>query len=410
MKKTSRQHGKDGYALVVVMFFIAAISTFLAMLSLSSSERAYTAKRLTSEIKAKAMAEAGCEYGYAILSTDWESRFDPSAFEDDPGSNQTASVQSVFTAEGYEISYANAQQTASYDIDVTAVGSNSVMITTTGTCGSVSAVSVVTMQDIGGSNNDGSVLSGEAFEYAILCGGSFDLRGCSSIISPTGDAKFHANGALDNRGDTSALINISSSTEISSGRVTFGGDITAPLFSLHPAATVSGTQTQTDVATVEIPDIDLTPYYGWALSKGEVHTGFSSSSSYTPNGGILWVNGDVTISGAPGTTFSGSIIATGDIHISGQVDVTPTDCAFALASRDGSIELTSSGRVTGLIYAKTGGLQHSANGEIVGQIIVNGDITKAGNSDIMTSFASNVPSPPGGSTTTDFIAITAWQK
>lgn len=408
MKKNSKQNGKDGYALVVVLFFMAAISTFLTMLAFSSSQRAHTARQLTNKIKAKAMAEAGCEYGYAILSTDWESRFDPSAFDYDPGSNQTASVQQpVFSSEGYEISYANAEQTASYDINVTAVGSNSVMITTTGTCASVTEVSVVTMQDIGGSNDDGTVLSGEAFEYAILCGGSFDFRGCGTIISPTGDAKFHANGTLDNRGDTHALINLSSSTEISSGRVTFGGDITAPSFDLHAAANVSGTETQTAVPTVEIPDIDLTPYFGWALSKGEVHNGFSTSSSYTPNGGILWVNGDVTISGG---TFSGSIIATGTIRISGTVDVTPTDCAFALASRDGDIKIAGQADVTGLIYAKTGGLQDTGTGNITGQIIVNGDISKAGNSDIMTSFASNVPSPPGGTTTTDFIAITAWQK
>ncbi len=402
MKKNNTQKGKGGYALVVVMFFIAAISTFLAMLSFSSSQRSYTSQRLTEEIKAKAMAEAGCEYGYAILSTDWDTRFDPSAF-----TNQVSAAQPAYSGPGYQVSYANAQQAAAYDLNVAAVNSNSVLVTSTGTCGSVTAVSVVSMQDIGGSNDDGSVLSGEAFEYAILCGGTFTFRGCGSMTSPSGNAKFHANGALDNRGSTHAMIDISSSTRITSGNVTFGGDIIAPSFGLHKKAKVLGTKTQTAVPTVEIPDIDLTPYYNWALSKGEVRNGYSSSSSYTPNGGILWVNGDVSLSGG---TFSGSIIATGNIHVSGQVKVTPTTCAFSVASRDGDIQVAGQAELNGLIYAKSGSFRHTGGGDIAGQIIINGDIHKGGNSAIMTSFASNVPSPPGGNTTTDFIAITAWQK
>ncbi|MBT8042407.1 MAG: hypothetical protein HKP10_09320 [Kiritimatiellales bacterium] len=408
MKNTHIPQRKSGYALVVVMFFIAAISSFLAMLSFSSSQRSYTSQRLTQEIKAKAMAEAGCEFGYAVLTSNWEARYDPTAFENDPGSNQVTSVQQpAFSGEAYEVSYANAQNDANYKIDVEAVGDKAAMITTTGSCGSVTAVSIVTMQDIGGSNDDGSVVSGEAFEYAILCGGTFTFRGCGSMTSPSGNAKFHSNGALDNRGSTHAMIDLSSSARITSGKVTFGGDITAPSFGLHKKAKVLGTKTQTAVSTVEIPDIDLTPYYNWALQKGEVYNGYSSSSSYSPNGGILWVNGDVNLSGG---TFSGTIIATGNIHISGQVELAPTDCAFAVASRDGDIQVAGQAELNGLIYAKSGSFRHNGGGEIAGQIIVNGDIHKGGNSDIMTSFASNVPSPPGGSTTTDHIAITAWQK
>jgi len=380
MKTKIKTTGKEGIALIIVLCFMAAISTFLAMVSVSSSQRAYTAKRLTDDIKAKAMAEAGCEYGYAILSTDWESRFDPSAFEGEP---QASTVNPLFSSPEYQVSYANGQSAPDYEINVTPVGTRSALVTTTGTCGSVSAVSVISVQDIGGSSDDDSVLSGEAFEYAILCGGTFDFRGCGTIISPSGNAKFHANGALDNRGNTHALIDMSSSTKITSGKVTFGGDITAPSFGLHKKAKVLGTKTQTAVPTVEIPDIDLTPYYNWANDHGEVHNGYSSNSSDTPSGGILWVDGDVNISGG---TFSGSIIATGDIHLSGQAKVIASDCAFALASRDGDIQIAGQVEVTGLIYAKTGGLRHTGGGEIAGQIIINGDIWKAGNSDIMTSF------------------------
>ncbi len=171
--------------------------------------------------------------------------------------------------------------------------------------------------------------------------------------------------------------------------------------------TVEGTMTE-HVPEVPIPDIDLTPFYNWALEHGEVRNGFTATTDITPNGGILWVEGDVHIS-APAVVH-GSIIATGDINVSGQIDIVPTTCAFGLVSRDGDIHVTSGGTINGLIYAKTGGLQHTANGEIVRQIIVNGDIKKAGNSDIMSGYARSVPAPPGIVASTDNIVIATWKK
>ncbi|MBN2161301.1 MAG: hypothetical protein JXR25_10720 [Pontiellaceae bacterium] len=395
---------KDGFALLIVMFFVAAISTFLGMMVYSSSQRAFTARKLTEEIKAKAMAEAGCEYGYAILSTDWDARYDPSSFT---GPTAETSETQLSSVSGYQIA---GDDDAHYLLDVDAIGDVSALVTSTGTCGSVTAVSIVSIQNIGGSSADGEVLSGEAFEYAILCGGEFDFSGCGSIVSPSGTAKFHANGDMFLRGNTDALINLSSSSMIKiNNNVTVGGNVTAPDLSYKASkVSIGGSATAATVDIVEIPDIDLTPYYNWALEHGEVYNGFTSTTDINPNGGILWVNGDVHISAH--SVVNGSIIATGDINMSGQVDINPTTCKFGLVSRDGDIQITSSGTIYGLIYAKTGGLQHTANGQVCGQVIVNGDIKKAGNSDIMSAFATNVPSPPSGSTTTDFIAIAAWQK
>jgi hypothetical protein len=368
------------------------------MLAVSSSQRAFTTQRLTQGIKAQAIAEAGCEQAYAILSTNWDARYDTSAFTSAEEDNQlsSASVKS------------SSANNAKYQLNVVPVEDSAVLVTSTGTCDSATAVSIVSIQNIGGSDDNGDVLSGEAFEYAVLCGGEFDFSGCGSIVSTSGTAKFHSNGDMFLRGNTDALINLTSSTSIKIvGNVTVGGDVTAPALS-YKAKLVEGNATETSVDIVEIPDIDLTPYYNWALEHDEVHDGFTATSDITPNGGILWVNGDVHISSH--AVITGSIIATGDIHMSGQVDVNPTDYAFSLVSRDGDIQVTSSGTITGLIYAKTGGLKHTSNGEIVGQIIVNGSIKKAGNSDILNAFATCVPSPPSGTTTTDYIAITAWQK
>ncbi|VGO19158.1 hypothetical protein [Pontiella sulfatireligans] len=399
--KTKAAHAhKEAFSLVVILLFLATMSTMLAMLAVSSSQRAFTARRLTSNIKAKAIAEAGCEYAYSMLAADWDGRYQMLT---DDGS-ALASVQSAKSINAVE-------ETASYQLKVKAVNSTAMLVSSTGTCGSVSAVSVVSVQNIGGSSEDGSVLDDEAFSYAILCGGDFDFSGCGTISSPGDQSLFHANGDMFLRGNTDALIDLSSSQSIViNNNVTVGGDVAAPDFGKTKwnKVSVSGVKTQGEVATVPIPDIDLTPYYNWALDHGEVHSGFTTTTDITPDGGILWVEGDVHISAH--AVVSGSIIATGDINMSGQIDINPTTCEFGLVSRDGEIQVTSSGTINGLIYAKTGGLQHTANGEIVGQIIVNGDIKKAGNSDIMTGYAQSIPAPPGGITSTDNIVITAWQK
>jgi hypothetical protein len=302
------------------------------------------------------------------------------------------------------------QQSATYKIHVDPVGDLAAIVTTTGTCGSATAISIVSVQNLIDNAPPDPVLDAEAFNYAILCGGVFDFSGCGTISSPGGRALFHANGTMFLRGNVNALIDLSSSTSISiNNNVTAGGDVTAPVLTYKTnKVNIGGTATKKAVSPVDIPDIDLTAYYNWALDHGEVHNGFTTTTDINPNGGILWVEGDVHISSH--AVVNGSIIATGNINMSGQVDVNPTTCAFGLVSRDGDIQVTSSGRINGLVYAKTGGLQHTANGEIVGQIIVNGDIKKAGNSDIMTGYAQSLPSPPDANPVTEYIAITAWQK
>jgi|GEM_PF-1990912 len=412
MKTNSIPNKNDGFALITVLCFIATMTTFMAMLAVSSSQRAYTAKRLTNQIKAQAMAEAGCVYGHAILSGDdtkFSTEFSGSSSE--LSGSETPSEEGAALNAFASLSPAATDSEARFDYHVSPQSSLASIITSTGTCGSVSSVSIVSVQKIPSSQipSPTPVLDEEAFEYAILCGGELKFRGCGTIGSSSGaDANFHANGAIDNRGDTHALINLSSSTRITSGNVTFGGDLTAPSFGLHKNANVNGTKTQKSVAAIAIPDIDLTPYYNWALDHGEVYSGGIPNASHTPNGGIMWVNGDVLLSQG---TINGTIIATGNIHISGNVDVKASStCAFSLVSRDGDIQITSSGTIDGLLYAKSGSLKDTANGEIKGQIIVKGNIDKGGNSDILAEYEQNLPSPPGDNPITSYVAITAWQK
>jgi hypothetical protein len=403
--KTKNRADQSGFALVIVLFLMAAISTFLAMLVFSSSQRAFTATRLTDKIKAQAMAEAGCELGYAILWNDWDARYDPSAFSSSDGEE---SLLSSVKASGSTIQ-STSRQPATYELDVEPIGTQAAIVTSTGTCGSVSAVSAISVQNLADNAPPDPILDSVAFSYAILCGGQFDFSGCGSIVAPEG-ALFHSNGKMFLRGNVDSLIGLSSSTSIRIvGNVSQVGDMTAPSLTYKPkSVNVDGTATETSVAPLEIPVVDLTPYYNWALKHGEVRSGFTATTDINPDGGILWVEGDIHISAH--AVVNGSIIATGDINMSGQIDINPTTCAFGLVSRDGDIQVTSGGTINGLIYAPNGGLQHTANGEIVGQVIVNGDIKKAGNSDIMSGYVQSLPSPPDVQPITDYIAISAWQK
>lgn len=415
-------HRNKGFALITVLFILAALSLMLGMLVQIGGQRAYTAKRLVNEIKAQAYAEAGIDYAYSILSVDFDQRNNPDSFVLGGGGEPVAinipdqdgffgvvlgQLEGGGAVGGTESSY----EDGTFALTLTPISNKYVIINSVGKCGGATGEAEVLVDDenagSGGTTPFPDYSSMEGFDYAVLSGGTFNFRGCGTVSG----IKMHSNSSLDIRGSAGSNLDISSSVAISTGNVTINGSLTAPDVSTHKKATITGGTTETSVPPVTIPDIDLTPYYNWAQKNGEVHSGFSTSSSYTPVGGVLWVNGDVQISSH--AVINGSIIATGNIHISGDADISPTTTAFAMASRDGDITHTSSGTINGLVYVKTGDYSQTANGELVGQLIVNGTIKKGGNSDII-NYVRSVPTDPdpsaGTTPTTAWPVVAAWQK
>lgn len=393
---------KQGYALVTSMFMMMVLVMVVGMMIRSSAQRMHAVRHATNKARAMACAEAGISYAYSILSLDFDQRNNPAAFS--AGSTGSIKASSSVTAGG------------SFKLKVRPIDNRRVVITSTGQFGGVSKTAEVLVEDMYASGVDDteSDVPDNAFEYGILCGKELHFTGCGTINAPKG-TMFHANGAMVLKGTTDARIDLTSSIRVeATGNSRIYGNVKAPEVKSEGASKILGSVSRTRVAQVTIPDIDLTPYYNWALDHGEVHSGFSSSSSYTPNGGILWVNGDVKLSGGPGTTINGSIIATGEIKISGQVNVSPTICKIGMATRDGEIQISSTGTMKGLLYCKKSNLHMTANGTVIGQIIVNGDIEKAGNSDILGTYVQSIPSVPGttesAAPTKHLPVITAWQK
>jgi cytoskeletal protein CcmA (bactofilin family) len=376
---------KRGAAIFTILVIIVTASAFLATMTSASINRALTARRLAERVQAIHIAEAGVHYAYSVMATNFNVRTNPAAF---PPTSYAGGV---------------------FDVTIVCVSSNMASICSTGTFGRVTEEVAL---DVRAEQSPGRTYDLTGFEYAMLAGQDLSFSGCGSITSTNGPTRIHSNGEMTVRGSASPNIGMQSSTEIRiNNNVTIDGDVTAPDLTYNPSkVTITGTASEDTVPLVEFPDIDLTPYYNWADQHSEVHSGFSmSGGTYTPAGGILWVQGDVQLSGS--AQVNGSIIATGDIHVSGSANVYATTCAFALASRDGTeIRNQSTGTIQGLIYAKLGDYKHTANGTMIGQVVVRGDIDKAGVSDTFV-YEQYIPVPPQddeGSTLV--LAVTAWQK
>lgn len=386
MRHSPKKRGMALFGILIIMF---SLSAMLAITMSASLQRIFTAQTLGDRIRALAIAEAGANEAYAIMATNFALR------------NNAESFPKTAYADGW------------YDATVSAIGEQTAVISSTGSYNDVEVEVMLDIKDYGSPGTVDLGYDARAFDYGILCGGEFDFGGCGDISSTSGTTRIHANGYLNVRGDAQADIGLESSYKIRIGNNrTVDGDVTAPILSYKASkVNITGTASQQPVPLVTIPNIDLTPYYNWANDHGEVRSGFSmSGGTYTPNGGILWVNGTVQISSH--AVVNGSIIATGDIAISGAADVTSTTCEFAIASRDGDIKNTSTGLIRGLIYTKTGNYDHTANGTTEGQVIIKGDIKKTGCSDVLV-YDKSMPLPPtdGGSTPdTTIIGISAWQK
>lgn len=387
----SRISNKDGSALMVVLLIVIITSIILASFLSSSMGRSFMAQKLSDRVRAIAIAEAGVNEAYSILAADFSKRTNDLAFP--------------LTAYG----------DGTYDVTVTPISNNMAVISSAGTCGSVTEVVILDIKIDSDSNSFNNDWNATAFDYAMICGGTFDFRGCGTIDSAnSGDqVLIHSNGDMDIGGDAKSNVGISSSTKISIGNNNdIDGDVTAPELDYSSSKVdITGTPSEESVPFVEIPNIDLTPFYNWANSHGEVVNGFNfSGTSYTPVGGVLWVNGDVQISSH--AVINGTIIATGDISISGQVNLNGSDNMVTLASRDGNITITSTGTLKGTIYAKSGDFSYTANGNIEGQVVVAGDIKKAGNSDALL-FTQTDLTDPGDDGSNDVeanVVPSAWQQ
>jgi hypothetical protein len=383
--RTSIKTGRRGSALITTLIIAFSLCACVGVLVSAGLHVNKMAGALGGRVRAQAIAEAGACYAYSILATNFDTR------------NNAASFPATAYAGGV------------YDVTVTPVGADRAVITATGTCDNVTEI--VMLDVICVTSGSGGPPEG-AFAYTIVSGDDMTFTGSGPIN--VGGGTVQANGAFKMTGSCSLLGDLKSCVQIwSTGTTILDGDTWAPMYKGKSAGSpdnITGTKTTQAVAPVTIPDIDLTPYYNWAVAHGQVYNGnqhFSGSGNLVPNGGVMWVNGNLKISTSG--TMTGCFIATGDIQITGSGDQIKVGNLPAVISRDGDIDISGSGRFHGLLYAKTGGFDKSGSGDVVGSIVCAGEFDKSGSWAVMT-YEDSTPIPPGESTLDAVLGVTAWQR
>jgi hypothetical protein len=119
----------------------------------------------------------------------------------------------------------------------------------------------------------------------------------------------------------------------------------------------------------------------------------------------MWVNGTFKRSGSG--NFSGCVIATGDIDVSGSGNYTKVNAYPIAVSINGKIDFSGSGNVTGLLFAQNGNFEKTGSGNVTGSIICKGNCRKSGSWDFLT-FVKSIPIPPGGSTIA--LSVVSWKE
>ncbi len=379
MKRPTETARRRGSALLVVLIAAFGVSALLITVSRAASQRSFTAQRMARRVRAQSIAEAGVSRGYQLLAGDFRLRTNAVLIAETAygGGTYEVSSQPVGDAEAVltgRAVYRNVEQTVVLDLHRREIG----------------------VPDSGE----------EAYTFAILADGEISWTGCGVF---QGHSTVHANDAFKQAGCGELNADISSSVSIvlkgNSGEI--DGDATAPSVS-GKTGKITGTLTEQAVPNIPLPEIDLVPYFNRADAYGEVYDGrVTISGNAAPAGGVMWVNGDLQISG-PGV-LEGCFIATGDIHVAGSGPQHKVASYPAFVSRDGDIKISGCGDYEGLIYARIGAIEVTGSCSITGSIICGGDFKKAGSSTVF-GYVRSVPVAPDSTPTDGVLCVSAWQK
>jgi len=397
--KIDRRCGNTGgFAMFIVLIIVLTLCVLLGVMISGSTQQVYVTRKLAKRSQAQTIAETGVANTYKLLVAN----FDACA--------ATSRLPACAFADG------------TYSGRVTRIDTNNVTITSVGTVGdqAVSVQADVTRYRPGAdvySNWDAN-----PFNTMVVAGKDAswkaDKKGAGDI--DVNLFSMHANKKLKIEGNdadvTASQLTASDKIEFKK-KATVTADIRAPHISIDGSVTYSGNEQVGAVPKIQIPKIDLTPYYNEALKNGQVINGdFKIAKNQTvninPPGGILWVNGSVHIDGSG--TINGMIVATRDIVIKGTVTQTPYGDYPALVSRDKNIRIEGSGTYKGLIYAPKGDVQikKKGTGSITGGVIAGRNFRGEGAWSFL-SYSNSVPRYPDGSKgyeSSTVVYVSAWEK
>lgn len=376
------------------VFITTIISTFLMTLMGAyayqmATQDLHFVHRMEKAAQAHQLAEAGLARALSLIASV-------------SGSNFTTAIN---TASNFPVTSLGP---GTYDASTTTSGGR-VLVSSTGT---VDDVEQTVSAEV-------SVPSISTLDYAIAGGSS----SAHTIDSGTGQSPGNITGNIYMGGPLTLDGPSSGGSLVITGSVTSLSTVTT-----NASATVSGTTTQNSTTSGTFPTVDFSYYQTIATTNSLYFNGNKTYSSgqipAAPTGGVIFVNGNLTIQGTQSTTAC--IIATGNITFSKtgntypKTTVTKYSTYPALMTQNGSISYTSNGnggaylRVTGLIYSGNGFSVSSGNHDeitVTGNVIAKGVVSTAGmtaQNALTVTYASQ--SPPGFTTSNTTATIKSYNS
>ncbi len=345
LKSLKDQTGSVFLTTMVCVFVMSLVGGFTYKTSTYNS--AYI-NRLQQSMQAQQLAEAGLMRALSTVRTSWTAASTPSNFPLTSLGNGT------------------------YDASVSSSGGR-YLISSVGTIGTVTRTVTAEV----------TPPSGSVLDYMFAAGGNLDLD------SGTGQSP----GSVT--GDVYAAGNMTLDGPASGGQLTITGDANANgNLTSSASVSLSGTATPNYTQSEVFPTIDYSYFQAIAQANSQYVSGdvtyASGAIPANPAGGVIYVNGNITIRGTQNTTAC--IVATGNITIEKQgstyprVDINQYSTYPAMLVQ-GNITFTSVGNggaywnADGLVYAGGNISVSSGNHDSFtfnGSIVARGNITTLG--------------------------------
>lgn len=376
--------GRAGAAFMTVMIVVLIISFVSSAIVSMAMYQPRSISRVRDYIRAKAIAEAGVNQAYSMLVTNFAARYNAAAFP-----------QTSFGG-------------GTYDVTVSPVGTDAAFLVSEGTFGTATARAAVDLKNYG--ETEPSTGPSSAWGHSIFANGTINLNGSGTLFgSAFTNQDLIQNGAIEwGASDNTCDVYTVGQFRVN-GTADIFGEVYAPVILVTGQNNITATHEQS-VPPIRFPILDLTELYNTAVTNGQVYSGGTYNSNVVLGnipGGVAWFNGDVRFKKT--LTFSGCVIATGDIRFDGSFSNTREGNLPAIISRDGGILINGSHTVEGLIYC-AGDLRMNGSGTIEGSIVVGGNIDLNGSYGIVTYNYSAPPGVGNDGNSGDVIGISAWQE
>lgn len=388
----SRGDNRNGAALITVMGVVVLIAVVAASVVAMGRQQVFSSIRTRDYIKAQMNAESGVNDAYNVLKTNFMA-----------GATSGSFPLVTFTNNG-----------GTYDPDVTypAGTSNLATITCVGTYGASKAVSKADVRNFPIPTTNAPPPLTNPYAFGVFCGGYMSYSGSSQFKGGAHINNYlYANGNANWGTPTNPIyLECAGPQGFSANNGTIYGTVKAPAISF--GGTISDSVVAS-VPTIGLPSVDLTPYYNIAMANTQVVNG---SVTVKKNevwgnipGGVVWINGNLTVNGGGSVTCTGCVIVTGSILINGTFNGVPVNSMPTLVSRDSTVEINGSHNIQGLVYSN-GDMRFNGAGQIVGEIMAGGNLIFNGSSSVSVTYRYSEPGKSAYVSYLDYPIITAWQQ